>query len=257
MKKPLIAVMTCFARRAYADAQRDTWVRDVVERGIADVRFFLGARHFGSTAQQRDDEVWLEDVRDDYRGIPQKVRGICRWMCDHEYDIVAKCDDDVYVVPGRLPVLPSGGDYIGRFRGPYGTVYPVHFASGFFYSLKRRAAQVVADTPWNGDWMDERFVATALAHKRIFGVHDPVNYLVTAPHAPFEIASREHLRKGTAYCEYAPPKMHAMHLTFRHMTPVVGHPGLVHQPAVPVTDAILCSPPGDDVPAHKLGRYAC
>ena len=37
--RKLIAIMTCHRKREWADAQRQTWVKDVVARGYADVRF--------------------------------------------------------------------------------------------------------------------------------------------------------------------------------------------------------------------------
>ena len=140
---------------------------------------------------QHDDEVWLGGD-DSYRGIPLKVQAIMRWAAEHCYDVTAKCDDDVYVIPERFPYLSCEmSEYTGRFRTPHGKVYPVHFASGFFYWLRNRAMQTVADTPWNGDWMDERFVATALARRGMFGMHDADSYKVTGP-APCAVHRSEH-----------------------------------------------------------------
>ena len=254
--KRLIAVMSCHRKSAWANAQRQTWVKDVVERGYADVVFFLGR---GDAALRyvsypKRDEVWL-DVPDDYRGIPLKVQAIMRWAAERCYDITAKCDDDVYVVPDRVPYLPIDAHYVGRFRAPHGSVYPVHFASGFFYWLDNQSMKIVADTPWNGDWMDERFVATALARRGIIGNHDPVNYLVTGPHhAAPALLSNDAFRKGTVFCEYGPNAIHAHHLAMRRLSPVRTHPGLVLQPQATVTDAILTSAPNDDIPPHKLDR---
>jgi len=253
--RKLIAIKTCRVKRAWADAQRQTWVRDVVGKGYADVRFFMGAWDARIKSAACGDEVFL-DVPDDYAGIPLKVRAICDWAVEHNYDQVSLCDDDVYVVPERYKTLPTEPfNYVGRFRPPYGTVYPPHFASGFFYTLSNRAAAFVAGTPWNGDWMDERFVATALAHWGIIGYHDPRNYMVTGPHmdAP-AILSADIFRKGTAFCEYEPRAMYALHLAMRHLTPVAAHPGLIRQPQVVVTDEILASKPNDEITPHKRNR---
>lgn len=251
--------MTCFQKRAWADAQRQTWVRDILSKGYADIKFFIGASdcHWRSFSNQRDDEVWLEDVPDDYRGIPLKVKAICRYARQHGYERVSKCDDDVYVIPERFATLPiAPADYVGRFRSPCGTVFPAHFASGFFYTLSERAAGIVADTPWNRDWMDERFVATALARQGIIGYSDCVNYMVTGPRLPgHQIVGSDDFRKGTVFCEYGPTDMHAMHLAMRHLSPIREyHPGLLRMPQVVVTDEILSSKPNDDVPPHKRKR---
>lgn len=252
--RKLIAIMTCHRKREWADAQRQTWVKDVVARGYADVRFFYGIGDQAKTYCPHSDEVAL-NVPDDYRGIPLKVQAIMRWAAEHCYDVTAKCDDDVYVIPERFPYLSCEmSEYTGRFRTPHGKVYPVHFASGFFYWLRNRAMQTVADTPWNGDWMDERFVATALARRGMFGMHDADSYKVTGPHlAPYTVASTDALRHGTVFCEYGPQAMHAMHLAMGRLRP--GSAGcLASVPRFMVTDAILASRPDDDIPNHKQDR---
>lgn len=246
--------MTCQQKRAWADAQRQTWVRDIVERGYADVKFFIGTPR--AYVPWYDDEVLL-DCPDDYRGIPLKVKAICEYVVEHEYDYVAKCDDDVYVVPERFKTLPyAPADYVGRFRSPYGNVYPSWFASGFFYWLSLRAATIVAETPWNGDWMDERFVATALACHGITGYADDINYMATGPHLPAPtILNINAFKKGTVFCEYGPRDIVAMHLAMRLCTPV-RHTllELKRQPEVNVNAEILSSKPNDDVPSHKRAR---
>ena len=250
--RKLIAVMTCHQKAAWADAQRKTWVKDIVGRGYADVKFFLGRPNDHS--QLMSDEVWL-DVDDSYSGIPLKVQAICKYTEEHCYDYVAKCDDDAYVAPERFPALPLMDDYIGRFRSPYGKVYPSCFASGFFYWLTNRAAKIVAETQWNGDWMDERFVATALARKGITGYSDFTNYQVSGPHTEgLSVLNNELHRNGTVFCEYGPRAMHVMHLALRDVKPVPRWSGLIRQPEVTVTDQILNSPPGDAAPEHKLNR---
>jgi hypothetical protein len=255
--RKLVAIMTCHQRRAWADAQRKTWVKDVVAHGYADVKFFYGApRSAGSAYVMEPDEVWLGGD-DSYRGIPLKVQGICRWATEHCYDWGAKVDDDVYIVPDRFPNLPFGvAHYIGRFRGPHGRVYPPHFASGFTYWLDNPAMQIIADTPWNGDWMDERFVATCLARHGIFGYNDPINYLVTGPHLDAAtILSRPILKSGTVFCEYGPAAILELHKVMKDLQPVAGHTGLREVPRMAVTDAILRSAPDDRIAQHKLERY--
>lgn len=254
--KKLIAVMTCFKQGypAKVAALRDTWVPAVRAQGT-DVVFFYGARHVGSDVERKADEVWLEEVRDDYRGIPLKVQAICAWAAERNYDYISKCDDDVYVVPNRYEVLPLYPyDYIGRFRGPCGN-YPASFASGFFYTLSLKAAKVVAATPWNNDWMDERFVANSLAVVGIYGNTDPANYLVTGPfHPPVDLLRQNvSQRNGTAYCQYGPDALREMHACFADATPVPSlYKYLRGAPRAPVTRQQLYKLPTDSIPVEKL-----
>ena len=254
--KILLAVMTCHARRAWVQAQRETWVPALRAQGI-DVRFFYGAPPSGPQFGVMQDEEWLHDVRDDYLGIPLKVQRICAYAVLHEYDYVAKLDDDVYVVPDRFRNLKFVGyDYVGRFRGPYGKVYPAHFASGFFYWLSYRAAAWVAGTHWNRDWMDERFVANTLAMWNVFGYNDPANYLVTGPFtSPNVIIDRALLRDGAVFCEYGPKELYEMHAVFSKCRPIVTpHPGLKEVPKAKVTEEILYAPCGDQPPERKVSN---
>jgi hypothetical protein len=253
--RKLIAIMTCHQKRAWADAQRRTWVKDIVSKGYADVKFFLGTQS-SPLNPRNNDEVYL-DCGDDYSSIPLKVQAICKYTEEHCYDYVAKCDDDVYVVPERFPFLPLTESYIGRFRSPYGKVYPSCFASGFFYWLDNKAAKIVAETPWNGDWMDERFVATALAHRGITGYSDFNSYRVSGPSLEGLAVLNDNLhRNGTVFCEYGPRAMHVMHLAFKNVKHVPSQfsGARIRQPEVVVTDQILNAPPGDSAPAHKLNR---
>lgn len=248
--------MTCHANRAKANAQRATWVKDIREQNRdIDVVFFLGARHLGSDAGRRADEVWFDDVRDDYYGIPAKVRAICRWAVEHGYDYVAKCDDDVYIAPLRFVHLPLGADYIGRFRGPHGN-YPAHFASGFFYWLDTAAAHIVGWESDNSDWMDERFAANALALRGIFGYNDPVSYVVSGPMvAGVDVVKRPILQRGTVFCEYRANQMEEMHAALRNAKPITDHPGLRQVPQVSITRAQFDAKPIDKPPVHKVERF--
>lgn len=248
--KKLVAVMTCHANVARANAQRRTWVPFIREH--ADVQFFLGAPPKTLDGSPEPDETWFPDVVDDYRGIPLKVQRICQWAVERGYDYVMKADDDVYIAPKRFPALPLTGDYVGRFRSPAGR-YPAHFASGFAYWLSQKAAAIVAGTHWNKDWMDERFVANALAHFNVFGYTDPVNYLVTGPHLEgAEVINRAILHAGTVFCEYKNPKaMMSMHAALCNMPPVPNHPGLRAAPAVYCSEELLYAPPCDQIPVQK------
>jgi hypothetical protein len=224
-----------------------------VANGDADVRFFFGRLNANKPLGWQPGEVWL-DCADDYAGLPLKVQSICRWSAEQGYEETLICDDDVYVAPKRFPHLPLDADYIGRCRSPYGKVYPQCFPSGFAQWLSARATGIVANTPWNGDWMDERFIATALAYHGVFCYNDPVSYLVTGPHLVGKDIGLAIHKAGTVFCEYGPVAMLEMHKVFKDALPVPGHPGLKEQPHVLVTDYILNSPPGDKIPQGKLER---
>lgn len=252
MIKRLIAIMTCNKRGylAKAQAQRDTWVQQVRAQGD-DVLFFYG-REAGGEMYGYPDQVIL-DAPDDYAGIPLKVQAICKYAVLAGYDFVSKCDDDVYVVAGRYGEHSfKGTDYAGRFRGPCGA-YPAHFASGFFYTLSRKAAMRVAEAKWNGDWIDERFVANTLAHHGIFGHTDPLRYMVTGPfHPPADLMNQTPTqRRGMAYCQYGAADMHEMHRYFSD-APLLGKNVYVPAPRMAVTAAQLALPPQDAIPPEKL-----
>lgn len=160
-KKPvkvLIAVVTCAQFRSRADSARLHWANDFEG---ADVRFFIGGKQ-GAT-KEREDEVIL-DVSDTYATLSQKVRAVCQWALDNEYDYLCKTDDDVLIIPDRL--MASGfeeHDYIGRLRGPSGG-FPHPYASGFCYWLSRRAMYaVVKYTSQPKDTAEDRWVAGLLA----------------------------------------------------------------------------------------------
>lgn len=255
--KILIAVNTChypaYIRRA--QAQRETWVPALRAMGH-DVMFFMGADPMRGDWNRAWDEVWFKDCDDSYAGICRKVQRICTWAKDQGYDYVLKVDDDVYIVPQRFQWLQLGGhDYVGRFRGPHGN-YPPHFASGFAYWLSQVACRIVASTPHNGDWMDERFVATALAHRDIFGYTDLQNYIVSGPHLGVpQILGNPTLAKGTIFCEYNPVQMRALHAGLKDVQPVWPQAELKAVPTCDVTVHQLHARPCDTIPPGKLEKW--
>lgn len=252
--KILVAVLTCTKEThcKRADAQRDTWVPALRAMGI-DVVFFVGGGD--SNGEIYGDTVCFP-VDDSYRGIPRKLQFICSWAHERNYDYMLKVDDDTYIVPQRFQWLDlDGRDYVGRFRTPYGNK-PVWFASGFAYWLSRHACHVVACTPWNGDWMDERFVATALAHQDIWGCTDTQNYMVTGPHfSPMDVAANKDLNKGTVYCEYSAKNIRACHEAFKDLQPVWPTTKLQPVPPVFVDAVMLHEPVQDTVPQGKIDKW--
>lgn len=258
MNRPLIGIMTCHALQYLrkAQAQRQTWVRDV--QAFADVKFFLGRGPTNCVGPCFDsDEVWL-DVDDTYAGIPQKVQGIFRYGTAHAYPWTFKVDDDVFAIPARVRQFLEnlkGCDYVGRFRGPCGN-YPAHFASGFTYGLSLRAAEHVAKQAHNGDWMDERFVSNTLAFHGIQGHSAQDTFMVTGPYTrPELIGQRRALRDGTFYCQYAGPQMQELYELYGKLPYVPGTQKLWPVPHVKVTAAMLAAGPVDQIPKEKRDRY--
>lgn len=207
--KILIAIMSCSAYRARAEACRETWA-GTVDPATADVRFFFGK----GTTSQHEDEMVL-DVPDDYRNFPLKVQAMRRYAYDRGYDMVYKADDDSYVRPERLlQAVPEGQDYVGRLRGPSGN-YPAPYCSGFGYWLSRRAIEKLLTVEWNGDIAEDRFTANALLQFGIRPCHDP-RYSVVWSKAN-ALSGREAPLQGNkviAACEYGPNEMRAVHFNF-------------------------------------------
>lgn len=126
----LIAVITCEARREWADAQRETWVKDCKH----DVRFFLARQ----TRDPLADEVFV-DCGDGYEQLCAKVREMNRWALASGYDLLLKVDDDVIVFPTRL-VFPQG-HYVGWKQEPE----KANWCSGLTYWLSRDCMKVMSE----------------------------------------------------------------------------------------------------------------
>lgn len=148
--KPLIAILSCVKDRPYAQAQRETCLKD----SVCDYRFFYGGVPVPPLYATAWDEVWFEKIGDDYASLPFKTQSICRWALANAYDYIFKCDTDTYVHVPRL--LASGyeqWDYSGYYRGNHEV--PGGYASGGSgYWLSRRAMEVVANTEMQLDWID-------------------------------------------------------------------------------------------------------
>jgi hypothetical protein len=135
--KTLIAITGCHARREYADAQRQTWAKDVVG---ADVRFVVGGE---ASCPKPEDELRL-DCPDGYYERKQKIESLVQWTLDQGYDYLWKTDDDVYLRPERLLALPPR-DYQGMISQD-GT------AAGLLYGLSRRSMEWLAYIKECEDW---------------------------------------------------------------------------------------------------------
>jgi hypothetical protein len=140
------------------------------------VRFFVGG--VPTLESQPVDEIEL-GVDDSYDGLPAKVREICRWALLYGYDELVKVDDDVYLVPGRLPDY-AAYDYVGNFRMHNG-LSPYDYASGFCYRLGRRAIELVAGAELTRDTMEDRWVGHVMGSARNIRSLDEKRFACTFP----------------------------------------------------------------------------
>lgn len=209
----LIAVATCHLFRARAEAQRDTWVKELRQipgHADCDIRFFLGGGE-----PQHPDEIILP-VDDGYLGLPAKTKEICKWALEQGYTNLFKTDDDAYVQLERL--LASGCekfDYAGRLRGPSG-IFAAPYCSGFGYWLSATAMRIIADAKLNGDDAEDRFVGNTLLAAGIWGQPDYRYTVVNSGRNA--ISGKEAPRQGNdviVACEFTPEQMHQVHQEFR------------------------------------------
>ena len=202
MNRILIAMVTCEKFRAKADACRASWVRRVGD--FADVRFFLGR---GAT--QQDDREVLLDVGDDYFSLPAKVKETMLWSTAKGYDFTYKTDDDSFLIPERLAAAYNSihreKDYVGNFRESFR--HPRGYASGFFYGLSRKSAEVIACSDVTEDPNEDRWVGTKL-HEQLdpFNSYDEKRFTwctFLQPSSMF-LANSVPGKKFIAFAEYQP-----------------------------------------------------
>jgi hypothetical protein len=155
--KTLIGITTCGWRKAYADSQRATWVKD----SLIDVEFFVGS-------EVVEDSISLP-CSDDYKSLPHKVQEMCRWALHKDYDFVFKVDDDVYVRPERVNL--AVGDYVGLYREPYWEC-PSGYCSGFGYCLSKKSLEVIANADSPKMEAEDRWIANELSKVGVYAKHD-------------------------------------------------------------------------------------
>lgn len=112
--------MCCYARRDFAEASRQTWIKNI--QG-ADYKIFYG---HGLSGRRRTDDIvepgFYEpafdeiqlDVPDGYMDVCTKIHEIIRWAYEQGYDYLFKVDDDTYVLPDRLLASDfTNHDFVG------------------------------------------------------------------------------------------------------------------------------------------------
>jgi hypothetical protein len=172
-----IAIVTCKKNLARRQSLLDTWVPLAREAGYV-VEFFDGGRL---------------GVPDDYVHLPLKAKAIFKWAHDMGSDHFLKLDDDAYVQVNRLKAVES--DYAGVHcpandlglpkahipNFPAGT-FPYDYLSGGAIWFSKKAVQILANTPLNNDFADDRWVGQTLAQNGITRTLLPDFYWY--PHVP-------------------------------------------------------------------------
>ena len=178
--KPLIAIVSCAAHKLYREAIRRTWLPTVPE-GV-DVLFFMGS----GSVSEHPDEIVLEAARDDYEGLPCKIKEIVRWAYTRGYSHVLKCDNDVILKVKEL--LASGFekyDFVGGAE-PACKAGEIQTPFGFCYWLSRRAMELIIAAPIPGETgsthahnhgNDEAWVSTVLYLNGIY-LHGDLRYFL-------------------------------------------------------------------------------
>lgn len=133
----LVAIVSCARDRESHELIRQTWAKDAP----VDCFFFVGR----DCKVDRLDEIPL-DVPDDWNGLPEKTREICRYAVRNDYDFLFKCDTDSYVSLPRL--LASGFEkyHYSGCCGEQANIYPdaCFPANGGGYWLSRRSLEYLA-----------------------------------------------------------------------------------------------------------------
>lgn len=214
--KVLLAIVNARHRKEWRQAVRSTWLPLVEKhRERLDAFFFVGR---GSEDVSAPDVVEV-DAGDTYFDLPEKIRAIARWAKEHGYEYMAKCDDDVVLLPDLW--LQSGFDklpYSGRANRTPTADNPFWVPMGFFYVFNKRAIDIVAQAEelphrWEKDNDDERWVAELL-HKEGITLSDNVNYRlhygefksrplrdpVNAPHRPLRPTIHSQHLGAFAWC---------------------------------------------------------
>lgn len=204
--KILIGIPSCQAHADYANAQRNTWLKDV--SGCATYRFILG--HNGIPGQTGDgiylgeDDYRPEQGLQKYPTLPTKTKLLCKYALWTGYDYLFKCDTDTLVNPENLLFSDfEDHDYVGGYNQEESGEF---CSGGAGYWLSRKAMKVVANSTVD-HWSEDVFVALALRERDIYPFFNP-NYRWK----PGEIVDKDmislHLRSALNQQTYDPKWMY-------------------------------------------------
>lgn len=159
----LIAIVTCARYKNRVQAQLDTWIPALRDKGYP-VEIFDGARL---------------GVPDDYRNMPTKLRAILEWTLRNGYSHLCKIDDDGAINPQTFTTVRESyagirqraNDYgncsLGFPTYPIGT-FPHDYASGGAFWLDHTAMATILSEPFPiDDFADDRLVGHVLANQGI------------------------------------------------------------------------------------------
>jgi hypothetical protein len=126
-------------------AVRDTWFRDAEAHKNVTAKFFTGKEL---------------NTPDDHVHLPLKMRAVCRWMVDHDFDLMFRPDDDTFVRVDRLvrQGFEITSDYAGVDEGGF-------IIGGPGIWLSRRACSLLAeaDVPsYETEWRDDAWIGGVL-----------------------------------------------------------------------------------------------
>lgn len=146
--KVLVGIITCARDAKFTAALEKTWAPGLRLRGF---EVFYAS---GESLQ----------CRDDYLGLPEKVRALCRYAQTQDVDYLLKVDCDTFLRPDLVrPPIPL--DYCGRVRGPSspqfvpdGAQNTADYCSGGAYWLSRRAIHVIGNAQLTVEHAEDRWV---------------------------------------------------------------------------------------------------
>jgi len=172
--KILAAVVSCAQHLNRNTAVLETWGREN--------RLFFTASFANPSHRTIEYSIKLFtgrdlEVPDDYAHLPQKVKAVCEYASDNEFDFLFKADSDTYCFVQRL--LDSGfesHDYVGWTSGLASMPPCDEYASGGAgYWLSRKAFSLVAKAPLTDDTCEDRWVGRVLYDAGIL-VHRDTRY---------------------------------------------------------------------------------
>lgn len=160
--KILIAIKCCHARQAFAEASRQTWIKNLQD---VDYKIFYGHGHH----ELKSDEVQI-DAPDGYYDLATKMYEMIRWAWEHGYDFLLQLDDDTYV---RSTQLHRSNFFKHNFVAGVSFGVDEHnrvfqyltgqSATGPGYWLSRKAMEIIINSPRPAHaWPDEPWVGQVL-----------------------------------------------------------------------------------------------
>lgn len=127
------------------EAVRDTWFKDVGAHKNVTAKLFTGKEL---------------DVEEGHVHLPHKMRAVCRWMVDNNFDLMFRPDDDTFVRVDRLvrQGFEITSDYAGIDEGGF-------IIGGPGVWLSRRACELLstAEVPsYSVEWRDDAWIGDVL-----------------------------------------------------------------------------------------------